>query len=147
MDNPCLLEALKKNYSLFEGNNTYIKHYSRNVNYISLKEQGVYIITVSSKIENDLPLLYVYEPIIYNSSFIPPSPPDGGDDDNDDSGTVLFLAIALPIVIVGVLVIIFALIKCRKKKDDDNMDNNMENDDKNEAIIRDTTISRISEQG
>ena len=147
LDNPCLLEALKKNYSLFEGNNTYIKHYSRDVNYISLKEQGVYIITVSSKIENDLPLLYVYEPIIYNSSFIPPSPPDGGDDDNDDSGTVLFLAIALPIVIVGVLVIIFALIKCRKKKDDDNMDNNMENDDKNEAIIRDTTISRISEQG
>jgi len=58
-NDPCLLEALKKNYRLFEENNTYIKHYSRNVNYISLKEQGIYIITVSSKIKNDLPLLHI----------------------------------------------------------------------------------------
>ena len=148
LDNPCLLQVLKNNFSSlsnnkFKDNNTYIKHYSRDVNYISLKERGIYTIAISSQIENDIPLLYVYEPFVYNSSLVPPSSDDNDEDDEDNSGTVLFLAIALPLVIIGVLVLIFALIKCKKKKNDDGYNN--ENDEKNEAIIRDTTNSRLSE--
>ena len=148
LDNPCLLQVLKNNFSSlsnnkFKDNNTYIKHYSRDVNYISLKERGIYTIAISSQIENDIPLLYVYEPFIYNSSLVPPSSDDNDEDDEDNSGTVLFLAIALPLVIIGVLVLIFALIKCKKKKNDDGYNN--ETDEKNEAIIRDTTNSRLSE--
>ena len=147
LDNPCLLQALQNNYtSTYTNDNTYIKHYSTNDNSISLKEQGIYIIAISSKIENDIPLLYIYEPFFYNSSIVPPPPSDDNtDEDNeeDDSGTSLFLAIALPIVVIGVLILIFSLIKCQKKKIDDGP--NIDIDDKNEPINRITATSRVSE--
>ena len=151
LDNPCLLQAFKNNFSSLwndklsklNDNGTYIKHYSSDVNYISLKERGIYIIAITSQIENDIPLLYIYEPFTYNSSLVPPSPDENEDDDEDNSSTVLFLAIALPIVIVGVLILIFYLIKCNKKKDDDIFNN--EGNEKNNALVRDTSNSRISD--
>ena len=143
LDNPCLLQVFKNNYSFssFKDNNTYIKHYSSNVNNIALKEQGVYIIAITANI-NELPLLYIYEPFLYNSSLVPPHPDDSEDDD-DNSGTILFLAIALPIVVVGVLVLIFALIKCKKKNNEEERDNN-DTEEKTEPIVRPSNISRVS---
>ncbi len=141
LNNPCLLEVLKKNYSSKLNNDinngTYIKHYSSKVNSISLKEKGIYIVSIAAKIENDIPLIYIYEPFVYNSSYVPPS--DDPEDD-DGQGTILFLAIALPIVAIGVIVLIIVLIKCRKKKEDNE---NLE-DEKSEPIVRDTTTSRIT---
>ena len=145
LNNPCLLQALKNNFTStpFKSNTSYIKHYSKDTNYISLTEQGIYIIIVASKIENDIPLLYIYEPFIYNSSIVPPPSTDEKEkEDEDNSDTLLFVGIALPIVIIGVLILIFSLIKCRKKKDDD--PERIENDDKNEAIVRDTVTSTVS---
>ena len=146
LDNPCLLEAFKNNFSEnpLKDNNTYIKHYSSNVNFISLKEQGIYTIAISSNIENDIPLVYIYEPFVYNSSNVPPSS-DEDDDDGADSGTILFVAIALPIVVIGVVVLIFSLIKCKKKKEEDNINSdNGEIDDRGVSILNATT-SRVSE--
>ena len=147
LSNPCLLQALKNNFSTnaFQSNTSYIKHYSKDTNYISLTEQGIYTIVITSKIENDIPLLYIYEPFIYNSSIVPPPSSDDKEkkEEEDNSDTLLFLGIALPIVIIGVLILIFSLIKCRKKKDDGTPDIN-ENDDKNEAIVRDTVTSTVS---
>ena len=146
LDNPCLLEAFKNNFSEnpLKDNNTYIKHYSSNVNFISLKEQGIYTIAISSNIENDIPLVYIYEPFVYNSSNVPPSS-DEDDDDGADSGTILFVAIALPIVVIGVVVLIFSLIKCKKKKEEDNINtDNGEIDDRGVSILNATT-SRVSE--
>ena len=150
LNNPCLLQVLKNNfssYSLQSNDTSYIKHYSKDTNSISLNEQGIYIITITSKIENDIPLLYIYEPFIYNSSIVPPPPPsddEGKDDEEDNSDTLLFLGIALPIVVIGVLILIFSLIKCRKKKDDGVPEISENTDDKNEAIVRDTITSTVS---
>ena len=147
LNNPCLLQTLKNNYSFhsFNDNNTYIKHYQSDVNYISLKEQGIYIIAITANI-NEFPLLYIYEPFLYNSSYVPPHSDDtdsDNPDDDDNSGTILFLAIALPIVVVGVLILIFALIKCKKKNNEEQRDNN-EGDEKIVPIVRPSNISRVT---
>ena len=143
LKNPCLLELLKNNYSAkFNNdefnNSTYIKHYSSNVNSIALKEQGIYIVIISSKTENDIPLIYISESFIYNSSLVPP-PSDG--DDDDSKGTAIFLGVALPLVVIGVAALIYALLKCTKKKE---IDENIQEDDKRESIIRETTNTRIT---
>ena len=144
LKNPCLLEVLKKNYSAnFNNeefnNGTYIKHYSTNVNYISLKEEGIYVVIISSKTENDIPLIYISESFIYNSSLVPPDT-DGREEDM--KGTAIFVGVALPLVIIGVAALIYALLKCTKKKE---IDENIQEDDKRESIIRDSTItSRIT---
>ena len=134
---------LKNNYSAkFNNdefnNSTYIKHYSSNVNSIALKEQGIYIVIISSKTENDIPLIYISESFIYNSSLVPP-PSDG--DDDDSKGTAIFLGVALPLVVIGVAALIYALLKCTKKKE---IDENIQEDDKRESIIRETTNTRIT---
>ena len=146
LNNPCLLKYIKENYQYTqrkkEDNTTFIKHYSTSDNYLIFKEKGIFTVTITSNIENDIPLQYIYKPLSYNSSNV--SPDDGGDDD-DNSGTILFLAIALPIVIIGVIILLFTLIKCKKNKDDDRIEND-ECDDNKEPIIRDTTVSRTSEE-
>ena len=45
-----------------------------------MKEKGKYAVTVSVNIEGKIPLIYIYDSIIYDSSSVPP------DDDNDYSG-------------------------------------------------------------
>ena len=142
LPNPCLLEIFKNNYSSlndneFNNNDSYIKHYTSNVNSISLKEEGVYKIIISSKTE-DIPLIYISEIFEYNSSYIPP-PTD--DDDDSGKGTALFLGVSLPLVVIGVAGLIYALLKCNKKKE---VDASNTTDDKSEAIIRETTGTRIT---
>ena len=140
LQNPCLLEMFKKNYSSYNEFNSgsYIKHYTSNENSISLKEEGVYEIIISSQ-TNDIPLIYISEIFEYNSSFVPP-PTDDGDDDSG-RGTALFVGIALPLVVIAVAGLIYALLKCNKKKE---VDLNSSTDEKSESIIRETTGTRIT---
>jgi hypothetical protein len=140
LQNPCLLEFFKKNYSSFNefNNGSYIKHYTSNENSISLKEEGVYEIIISSK-TNDIPLIYISEMFEYNSSYVP-APTDDGDDDSG-KGTAIFLGVTLPLVVIAVAGLIYALLKCNKKKE---VDLNNSTDDKSESIIRETTGTRIT---
>jgi len=140
LKNPCLLNSIKNNeLKNLNGNGSYIKHYSSNNNYIKLEEKGRYIVTVSANIEGKVPLIYIYDEIVYDSSLIPPEPepdpepkPDPDDDqkdDNDSTGTIVFLAISIPLVIIVVLIVLIFL---SKKKNSIDIDNN------NEALIRET---------
>ena len=138
LDNPCLLNYIKEQNVFSEESNgdntTYMKHFSTSNNYLTFKENGNYTVVVSSIIENDIPLLYIYKPLAFNSSYVP----DDEDGDGLDSSTVLFLAIALPLVVIGVIILLFTLIKCKKNKDDEDRIDNEECDDNKEPIIRET---------
>lgn len=114
LDNPCLLENIKNNNKdLFINNNdSYIKYYSINSNSIEMKEKGRYNIIVSTNIEGKVPLVYIYDKIIYDSSNVPP--PDDEENDDSGNGTIIFLAIALPLVIIIVLVLLIILIRAKK---------------------------------
>ena len=79
-------------------------------------------------------MLYIYKPLAFNSSYVP----DDEDGNGLDSSTVLFLAIALPLVVIGVIILLFTLIKCKKNKDDEDRIDNEECDDNKEPIIRET---------
>ena len=140
MKNPCLLESIKNNeLKNLNGNGSYIKHYSSNNNYTKLEEKGKYIVTVSANIKGKVPLVYIYDEILYDSSLIPPEPepepePEPGPDDDDDgSGTIIFLAISIPLVVI---VVLMALIFLSKKKSSYEEDNN------NGSLIRETIESQ-----
>ena len=146
LDNPCLLQYIKDNCKfteeMNEDNNTYIKHYSTSNNNLMFKERGIFTVVVSSIIKNDIPLLYIYQSLTFNSTSIIP---DEDEDEEDNSGTMLFLAIALPLVIIGVIILIFLFIRCKKNKDTNDRLDNEECDEAKEPIIRETTNSRPSE--
>ena len=137
LKNPCLLESIKNNeLKNINGNGSYIKHYSSNKNYIKLEEKGKYFVTVSANVEGKVPLVYIYDDVVYDSSLIPPEPgpgPEPGPDDDDNgSGTIIFLAISIPLVIIVVLIILILLSK--KKANIDEVDNN-------QVLIRETLES------
>ena len=138
LKNPCLLESIKNNeLQNLNGNGSYIKHYSSNNNYTKLEEKGKYIVTVSANIKGKVPLVYIYDEILYDSSLIPPEPepepePVPGPDDDDGSGTIIFLAISIPLVIIVVLIVLIIL---SKKKTTFDLDNN------NEPLVRETNES------
>ena len=143
LKNPCLLESIKnKELKNFNGNGSYIKHYSSNNNYTELEEKGKYIVTVSANIKGKVPLVYIYDEIAYDSSLIPPEPepepepgPDDDDkkDDNIGSDTIIFLVISIPLVIIVVLIVLIFL--SRKKS-------NYEEDNSNGVLIRETIDSQ-----
>jgi hypothetical protein len=142
LKNPCLLESIKNNeLKNLNGNESYIKHYSTNNNYTKLEEKGKYIVTVSANIKGKVPLVYIYDEVVYDSSLIPPEPgpgPEPGPDDDDkkeddsDSGTIIFLAISIPLVIIVVLIILILLSKKKTNYDEDN---------NNGSLIRETIES------
>ena len=139
LKNPCLLESIKNNeLQNLNGNGSYIKHYSSNNNYTKLEEKGKYIVTVSANIKGKVPLVYIYDEILYDSSLIPPEPepepePEPGPDDDDGSGTIIFLAISIPLVVI---VVLMTLIFLSKKKSSYEEDNN------NGSLIRETIESQ-----
>ena len=139
LKNPCLLESIKNNeLKNLNGNGSYIKHYSSNNNYTKLEEKGKYIVTVSANIKGKVPLVYIYDEILYDSSLIPPEPepepePEPGPDDDDGSGTIIFLAISIPLVVI---VVLMTLIFLSKKKSSYEEDNN------NGSLIRETIESQ-----
>ena len=136
LNNPCFLQSIKNEQNNTNGN--YTKYFSVNNNSIIFDKEGNYYTTVSATVEGKVPLIYIYEPILYNSSLIPPPPsdnPDDNEDDDDDSkGTIIFLAIALPLVILVVLVLLIILIKAKKGSKD-------VNEQPQEPLVRDTTQS------
>ena len=124
LKNPCLLQSIKNNNTNLEitrninTNDSYIKYYSCNNNSLTIKEKGRYVIVVSANIEGNIPLIYIYDEIIFDSNLVPPDDDDDGDDEDDDSmgkGTIIFLAIALPLVIIIVIVLLIVLLKSKKK--------------------------------
>ena len=114
LDNPCFLESIKNNISILNINNndSYIKYYSVNNNFITMNEKGRYIIAVSANVEGKVPLIYIYDKILYDSSSVKPD--DKDDDEDGGKGTIIFLAIALPIILIFVLILLIVLIKSKK---------------------------------
>ena len=140
LNNPCLLQAIKNNSTnLFLNNdNSYIKYYSLETNSMTIEEKGKYNIVVSVNVEGKVPLVYIYDKILYDSSLVPPD--DDGENGKDDGGkgTAIFLAIALPVVIIVVLILLFVLIRAKK-----NYTINLQ--DPKAPIIRETTRSTQNE--
>ena len=132
LNNPCLLQSIKNNSTNIHlnSNNSYIKYYSVDNNSITMEEKGKYNVLVSVNVEGKVPLIYIYDKIVYDSSILPPD--DDGNDDNGGKGTVIFLAIALPIVIAIVIILLVVLIRAKKNS-------SIYLQEPKEPIIRETT--------
>ena len=140
LKNPCLLQSIKKNFTsnLINNNNSYIKYYSSETNSKTLEEKGKYAVAVSVNNEGKVPLVYIYDSIIYDSSSLPS---DDEDDDNSiGKGTIIFLAIALPLVTIIVIVLLIFLIKYKKSPKID-----LE-EPKEDRLVRETTQSEQSQE-
>ena len=117
LKNPCLLQYIKNNSTnISNNNNSYIQYYSTNNSYINLEEKGKYNVIIATNIEGEIPLVYIYDKIIYDSDMTPPDDDEDDKEEEADSGTLLFLAIALPLVIIIVIILLIVLIKSKKKQ-------------------------------
>ena len=135
LTNPCFLQSIKNDPNITIEN--YTKYFTVDKNSFTFEEEGKYYLTVAATIEDKVQLVYIYEPILYDSSLIPPPPTDHGDDDDDDGsskGTIIFLAIALPLVTIVVVLLLIILIKSRKSSKE-------EAEQPQEPLVRDTTQS------
>ena len=137
LKNPCLLQSIKNNETNIEiinninNNDSYVKYYSCNNNSLTINETGRYIVVVSANVEGNIPLIYIYDEIIFDSNLVPPD--DGGDDDDDDKmskGTKIFLSIALPLVIIIVIVLLIVLLKSKRK--------DLKVEEANQYLVRET---------
>ena len=132
LKNPCLLQSIKNNNTNLEiikninnNNDTYIKYYSCSSNSLAINEKGRYVVVVSANTEGDIPLIYIYDEIIFDSNLNPPDDDEEDDDEEDDDeeddddgmgkGTIIFLAIALPLVIIIVIILLIVLLKSKRK--------------------------------
>ena len=114
LKNPCLLQSIKnlnpphvKSNKANDNEDNYIKYYSSNTNFITLNEKGRYYVTVSANISGQVPLIYIYDKTIFDSSIIPED-----SDDFLDNETKIFMAISIPLVFIFVLIILIVLTKC-----------------------------------
>ena len=114
LNNTCLLQAIKNNELKIKNNDSYIKHYSSKTNSITLEEKGNYSVAVSANITGKIPLIYIYDVIIYDSSLVPPDRKDDDDDDDDMTGTYIFIGISFPLVLIVVILLLILLIRAKK---------------------------------
>lgn len=140
LNNPCLLQSIKNNPTnlYFINDNSYIKYYSLETNSITMEVKGKYNVVVSVNVEGKVPLVYIYDKILYDSSLVPPDDDGEDDDDNGGKGTTIFLAIALPAVIIVVLILLFVLIRAKKNS-------TIDLQEPKAPIIRETTRSTQNE--
>ena len=107
-------------------------------NSITMEVKGKYNVVVSVNVEGKVPLVYIYDKILYDSSLVPPDDDGEDDDDNGGKGTTIFLAIALPVVIIVVLILLFVLIRAKKNS-------TIDLQEPKAPIIRETTRSTQNE--
>ena len=140
LNNPCLLQSIKNNPTnlYFINDSSYIKYYSLETNSITMEVKGKYNVVVSVNVEGKVPLVYIYDKILYDSSLVPPDDDGEDDDDNGGKGTTIFLAIALPAVIIVVLILLFVLIRAKKNS-------TIDLQEPKAPIIRETTRSTQNE--
>ena len=112
LKNPCLLQSIKNHYpphKVYDNEDYYEKYYSSSTNYITLNEIGRYYVTVSANISGQVPLIYIYDKVIFDSSLIPED-----SEESLDNGTKIFMGISIPLVFISVFIILIALTKCNK---------------------------------
>ena len=112
LKNPCLLQSIKNHYpphKVYDNEDYYEKYYSSSTNYITLNEKGRYYVTVSANISGQVPLIYIYDKVIFDSSLIPED-----SEESLDNGTKIFMGISIPLVFISVFIILIALTKCNK---------------------------------
>ena len=115
LKNPCFLQSIKNQYpphvksSEANDKEDYVKYYSSNTNFVTLIEKGRYYVTVSANISGQVPLIYIYDKVVFDSSKIPK---DSGD--SLDKGTKIFMVISIPLVFIFVLTILIVLAKSNK---------------------------------
>ena len=117
---------------------TYIGIYTTTENSYTIKEEGVYIITVVANLENEMPLKYIFKQFKYDSSLDPhddDKTDEDKDKDNGDNKTLIIaLAVAIPIVIILIGIIIFILWKKRNQA----IEKNIPAEEDSQALVRDT---------
>ena len=138
LHNPCLLESFKRNSLQNKKNDaTNVKYYSTKDNFISLKDQGKYIVVVAANVAGDIPVICVSDEGLYDSSLAP--------EEEMDTETIIFVAISLPLVIAFVIILLCLLIRNSGNEEKELEKDDSEQQEENNKIIRDTTISRSSE--
>jgi hypothetical protein len=138
LKNPCFLQSIKNQYpphaksnKVNDNEDNYVKYYSSNTNFITLNEKGRYYVTVSANISGQVPLIYIYDKVIFDSSIIPKD-----SEESLDNETKIFMAISIPLVFIFVLIILIALTKCNKAPI-------MNPETPKSSLIRDTTQTSV----
>ena len=138
LKNPCLLQSIKNQYpphaesnKINNNEDNYIKYYSSNTNFITLNEKGRYYVTVSANISGQVPLIYIYDKVIFDSNIIPED-----SEDSLDNGTKIFMGISIPLVFISVFIILIVLTKCNKTPI-------IDPESSKSSLIRDTTQSSV----
>ena len=152
IQNICYLDSLKEDYeknkqNYLNKNETdpdYIGIYTTTDKNFSVKEEGIYYVTVMGYMENKYPLKYIFNDIKYDSSLPPETDSDNNSDSDSDnneeeSGSTLaiVLGITIPIVVIGIAVAVYFIWKKKKEKDSE-IDEDLP-DVGNEALVRETT--------
>ena len=132
IQNICYLDSLKINDLKDEKDPNYVGIYTTKNNSYTVKEEGIYLITVVANLENNIPLKLIYNEFKYDSGS---SPSDDSDDNKDDGGNntlVIVISIVVPIIII--LIIIIVVIICKRRKQD--IENNLPSENDKEALIK-----------
>ena len=152
IQNICYLDTLKKDYD--ENKENYLNKNETDPDYIGIytttdknftvKEEGIYYVTVMGYMENKYPLKYIFNDIKYDSSLPPDTDSDSDnntDNKEEESGHTLaiILGISIPIVVIGIAIAIYFIWK-KKKEKEENIDENLP-DVGNEALVRETVSS------
>ena len=143
IQNICYLDSLKNKIMELknETDPTYIGIYTTNNTTYTIKEEGIYIITVVANLEDNMPLNYIFKEFKYDSNLSPDDDKDDKDhegDDGNDNTLVIVLSIVIPIIIIIIGILVFILWKKRKKSSESIESKLPIEDDDNQALVRET---------
>ena len=134
IQNICYLDTLKKDYD--ENKENYLNKNETDPDYIGIytttdknftvKEEGIYYVTVMANLEDSYPLKYIFKEIEYDSK----KPPKKDDDNN----LALILGIVIPVVVIILVAVLIIFIIYKKKKQ--NAEKNLL--EEGQALVRDT---------
>ena len=147
IQNICYLDTLIKDYE--DNKENYLKKNETDPDYIGIyktteknftvKEEGIYYVTVMGYMENKYPLKYVFNDIKYDSSLPPVTDSDNDSDKKEEESPhtlAIILGITIPLVVIAIAVAIYFIWK-KKKEKEENIDENLP-DVGNEALVRET---------
>ena len=141
IQNICYLDSLKNKIMELknETDPTYIGIYTTNNTTYTIKEEGIYIITVVANLEDNMPLNYIFKEFKYDSNLSPDDDDkDHEGDDGNDNTLVIVLSIVIPIIIIIIGILVFILWKKRKKSSESIESKLPIEDDDNQALVRET---------
>ena len=112
IQNICYLDSIKNTDLLVkdEKDSSYIGISITNNNFIELKEEGNYIVTVVANLDNRYPLKLCFKEIKYEYKS------NKQDDNNGGKNLAIIIGISIPLIIIIIVILVVILVKIKKNK-------------------------------